>query len=98
MNNILCGSIFCSRKKNLISAFFTRLQMELRSLGENPIVIEYEGKAWRVRKMTCLGFLDGPQTTSVQDELGLKINVSGLLKTAQILFSERLNRIRSMGI
>ncbi|VDL65559.1 unnamed protein product [Nippostrongylus brasiliensis] len=32
MNTILRGSIFCNSK----------LQMELRSLGENPIVIEYE--------------------------------------------------------
>ncbi|WKY07003.1 hypothetical protein Q1695_006859 [Nippostrongylus brasiliensis] len=46
MNTIFCYSIFCSREpsENLISAPFSRLYMELRSLGENPIVIEYEGK------------------------------------------------------
>ncbi|VDL80667.1 unnamed protein product [Nippostrongylus brasiliensis] len=60
MNTVLSGSIYCSKEPNekLISALFSRLQLELRGLGENPIAIEYEGEVRRVSVALFRGVAD----------------------------------------
>ncbi|WKY06120.1 hypothetical protein Q1695_006377 [Nippostrongylus brasiliensis] len=60
MNTVLSGTIYSSRRpaENLFSALFSRLQIELHSLEENPIAIEYEGEVWRVSVTLFRGVAD----------------------------------------